>query len=118
MFPPKLTMFHGCRNKVETPLRNKDSNEQVTLKNSRSKEERKLKALYILLCLIALAILCLLAAHAIIAGPGSLFWDLSVNFFAIFSVVALASGVIFPVLGLCVALALPFILFAMYLRNR
>jgi hypothetical protein len=96
----------------------REQNQQGILKKLRSKEERRLKALYILLCLVVLAILILLSAHAILVGPGSLFWDLSVNFFAIFSVIVLGSGVVFPVLALCAVLALPFILFALYLRNR
>ncbi len=91
---------------------------QENQEKQRIKETRKLKALYILVCLIFLAIMGLLALHAILVGPGSLFWDLSVNFFAIFSAVVLGSGVVFPILAFCAALALPFLVLAMFLRNR
>lgn len=91
---------------------------QVFLKKLRSKEERKLKALYILLCLVFLAVLTLLGVHAMLVGPGSMFWDLTVSFFAVFSVVVLASGIIFPLLALCAVLALPVMFFILYLRNR
>jgi hypothetical protein len=103
---------------VEDCVGTRDLNKQEQLRDLRSKEERKLKALYILLCLIVLAVISLLGVHAIVVGPGSLFWDFAVNFFAVFSVVALASGVIFPLLALLGVLALPFVLFALYLRNR
>jgi len=97
---------------------NRQFNEQEIQEKRRTNDERKIKALYILLCLIFLLLLTLLGIHAIIVGPGSLFWDFAVNFFAIFSVVAIASGVIFPLLGLLVFCALPFIFFAIYVRNR
>jgi hypothetical protein len=93
-------------------------NNQVVLQGLRSQEERKLRALYTLLCLIFLAIVSLLGLHALIVGPGSLFWDLAIVFFSVFSVAVLASGVIFPILALCAVLALPFVFLAIYLRNR
>ena len=93
-------------------------NPEVIRRANRSQEERKIRALYILLCLIFLAILSLLAIHAIIVGPGSFFWDMVVSLFAVFSAVVFASGVVFPLLALVLVLALPFVFLVIYLRNR
>lgn len=93
-------------------------NEQFVLKRLRSKEERKIKALYTLILLLFFAVISLLSIHAIIKGPGSLFWDLAVGLFAMFSVFVLGSGVIFAIFALGGMIALPFVFFAIYLRNR
>ena len=103
----------------EKPKRRKTQRRNtVRRKSARRKTERRWKVLYIVLCLVALAALAILGAHTLWGGPGSRFWDLAVTFFATFSAMMLASGVIFPILAFCAVIAFPLVLLALYLRNR
>lgn len=92
--------------------------EKLSSEEHREKEARKIKALYTLLWLVFFAIVGLLSLHAMIVGPGSLFWDLTVNSFGILTAAVFVSGVVFPLLGILLVIAFPLILFALYLKSR
>ena len=92
--------------------------EKEVSEDRREKEARKIKALYTLLWLIFFAVIGLLSLHAMVVGPGSLFWDLAVNSFGILTAAVFVSGVVFPLLGILLVIAFPLIFFILYLRNR